>query len=362
MRAMIMRGAALVVALGLSAATRGDEPTRPTAPATEANPAVPAAGHSVHGEAFNDGPRQHATLLPGMGKASFPVTTSRPEAQAFINQGVAQLHSFYYFESERSFRQAATIDPDCAMAYWGMAMSNVNNPKRARAFLKEARKRDAKLSRRETLYLDALEALYKDGEGRQGPQAGPPARPGGDRPGVPRGHRRPRLAGDGHLAERVDHQPAVGRHRARHRARRRADAPRRAPLPHPPVGRRQAGPGREVGRRLRGDGPRHRARLAHARPHLHRAEAVRRRRLPAGGLGPRRPRRDGPRPDHAVRDPQLRAQQPVALHQPEPRRPRPRRHRRGPQPRRAAPRPEPERHRTTAARRSGAGGSAGPRS
>ena len=33
------------------------------------------------------------------------------------------------------------IDPDCAMAYWGMAMANVNNAKRARGFLKEARKR-----------------------------------------------------------------------------------------------------------------------------------------------------------------------------------------------------------------------------
>jgi peroxiredoxin len=164
MRAMITRGTALAVALGLSAASRGDEPARPTASATEANPAAPAPGHSVHGEAFDDGPRHHATLLPGMGKASFPVTTSRPEAQAFIDQGVAQLHSFYYFESERSFRQAATIDPDCAMAYWGMAMSNVNNAKRARQFLKEARKRDAKLSRREALYLDALEALYKDGK------------------------------------------------------------------------------------------------------------------------------------------------------------------------------------------------------
>jgi hypothetical protein len=30
-----------------------------------------------------------------------------------------------YFEAERSFRQAATIDPDCAMAYWGMTMANV---------------------------------------------------------------------------------------------------------------------------------------------------------------------------------------------------------------------------------------------
>ena len=126
---------------------RGDEPVKPTAPASEANPAVPAAGHSVHGEAFNDGPRHAAYLMPGMGKVHFPVTTKKPEAQAFIDQGVGQLHSFYYFEAERSFRQAAQIDPDCAMAYWGMAMANVNNAKRAKGFLKEARKRAAKLSR-----------------------------------------------------------------------------------------------------------------------------------------------------------------------------------------------------------------------
>src|SRR5262249_50757262 len=45
----------------------GDEPTRPTNSASEANPAVPAPGHSVHGEPFNDGPRQAAYLMAGMG-------------------------------------------------------------------------------------------------------------------------------------------------------------------------------------------------------------------------------------------------------------------------------------------------------
>jgi peroxiredoxin/tetratricopeptide (TPR) repeat protein len=142
---------------------RGDEPVKPTAPASETNPAVPAPGHSVHGEAFNDGPRHAAYKMPGMGEVHFAVATKMPEAQSFIDQGVAQLHSFYYFESERSFRQAAKIDPDCAMAYWGMAMANVNNARRASEFLKEARKRAASLSRRETLYLEALEASYKAG-------------------------------------------------------------------------------------------------------------------------------------------------------------------------------------------------------
>src|SRR5262245_24567795 len=69
-------------------ASLGDEPTRPTASATEANPATPAAGHSLHGEAFDDGPRHHAVLIPGMGRNGFAVSTRKPEAQEFINQGV----------------------------------------------------------------------------------------------------------------------------------------------------------------------------------------------------------------------------------------------------------------------------------
>jgi peroxiredoxin len=145
-------------------AARGDEPTKPTASATESNPAQPAPGHSIHGESFNDGPRQEAHLMPGMGKAHFPATVAAPDAQAFIDQGVAQLHSFYYLEAERSFRQAAKLDPACPIAYWGMAMSNVNNAKRAKGFLKEAQERAKKttITPRETLYIDALAAFYRE--------------------------------------------------------------------------------------------------------------------------------------------------------------------------------------------------------
>jgi len=154
--------AAAGVLCGSTPSSRGDEPVKPTASASEANPAVPAPGHSVHGEAFNDGPRHAAYLMPGMGKIHFPVTAKR-EAQPFIDQGVAQLHSFYYFEAERSFRQAAKIDPNCAMAYWGMAMANVNNTRRAKELIKEARKRAAGINRHETLSIEVVEALYKEG-------------------------------------------------------------------------------------------------------------------------------------------------------------------------------------------------------
>ena len=92
-------------------------------------------GHSTHGEVFNEGPRQAAYLMNGVGVVRFPVTTTNEEARKFVEQGVAQLHGFWYFESERSFRQAAMLDPECGTAYWGMAMANVNNEKRAKGFL-----------------------------------------------------------------------------------------------------------------------------------------------------------------------------------------------------------------------------------
>lgn len=118
------------------------------------------AGHSLHGEAFNEGPRQSAYLMAGVGDVSFPVTTQSSEAQKFFNQGVGQLHGFWYFEAERSFRQAAALDPQCAMAYWGMAMANVNNRDRARKFIAKAAAEREHASPRERLWIDALQQFY----------------------------------------------------------------------------------------------------------------------------------------------------------------------------------------------------------
>ena len=64
-----------------------------------------------------------AKLLPGMGDTDMPVTSRSAEARRFFNQGVSQMHSFWFIESERSFLQAAELDPDMAMAYWGISIS-----------------------------------------------------------------------------------------------------------------------------------------------------------------------------------------------------------------------------------------------
>ena len=131
--------------------------------------AKPEPGHSLHGESFSEGPRRRLLLMPGMGDVSFPVTTSSAEAQQFFNQGVAQLHGFWWWEAERSFRTVLALDPECRMANWGLAMANLQNEDRARAFLlKETGTALDKLSKRERSWMEAtrnfLEPTKKDDE------------------------------------------------------------------------------------------------------------------------------------------------------------------------------------------------------
>ncbi|MBL8175905.1 MAG: hypothetical protein JNK48_14610 [Bryobacterales bacterium] len=69
-------------------------------------------------------PSLPAQLLPGQGTEyiQFPITTRSEEARKFFLQGVAQMHSFWAVEAERSFLQAAALDPEAPMPWWGIAM------------------------------------------------------------------------------------------------------------------------------------------------------------------------------------------------------------------------------------------------
>lgn len=100
-----------------------------------------------------------ATLKDGYGNVRMTVTTKSAEAQAFFNQGLALLHSFWFYESDRSFERAAQLDPDCAMAQWGIAMAAVNETRRDAA-IKRANELAPKVSERERLYIEAVEARY----------------------------------------------------------------------------------------------------------------------------------------------------------------------------------------------------------
>jgi len=146
-----------VVCLALhSAATYGEvEPGAPTGSTKSI-----LAGHSLHGEAFNEGPRQAAKLMKGTGKVRLNITSAHPKAQKFFNQGVGQLHGFWYFEAERSFRQVAAFDTNCPMAYWGMAMANVNNTNRGAGFITRADSLKTNASPREILWIEAYHAYF----------------------------------------------------------------------------------------------------------------------------------------------------------------------------------------------------------
>ncbi|MCY2965271.1 MAG: peroxiredoxin family protein [Planctomycetota bacterium] len=157
-------GAVCVVALWLAGVALADDKPAATPPAAPA-PAT-LHGHSYMGETFDEGPRQKAYLMGTTGRVNFPATTTVPDAQSFVNQGVGQLHGFWYLESERSFRQAAALDPKCAIAFWGMAMANTNNEKRAKGFLEQAIKLKPGISEREVMYIDALDAYYKADRGK----------------------------------------------------------------------------------------------------------------------------------------------------------------------------------------------------
>jgi tetratricopeptide (TPR) repeat protein len=106
-----------------------------------------------------------------LGHVSFPTSCAERSSQPAIERGVALLHSFGYTEAQRQFETIAKDDPGCAMAHWGIAMTQFHqlwdNPEGAQLKLgaremAKARKRARKkVTPREQAYIDALSAFYQ---------------------------------------------------------------------------------------------------------------------------------------------------------------------------------------------------------
>ena len=62
-------------------------------------------------------------LYDGLGSYSRKITTDSPEAQRYFNQGLGFVHGFNHHAAIRAFQQAAELDPECAMAHWGIALA-----------------------------------------------------------------------------------------------------------------------------------------------------------------------------------------------------------------------------------------------
>jgi hypothetical protein len=111
----------------------------------------------------------HGADLGNVGKVTF-VTSCNEAAQHHISRAVALMHSFWYPEAEKSFRAAASADPACGMAFWGVAMANYHpvwQPPTAGELQTggEAARKAKEIgagTERERSYIDAINAFYAD--------------------------------------------------------------------------------------------------------------------------------------------------------------------------------------------------------
>ncbi|NOJ41691.1 hypothetical protein [Bradyrhizobium australiense] len=99
-------------------------------------------------------------------------TSCKPEAHRLFNQGMLYQHSFWYRASQRVFEDALKADPECAIAYWGIALSLLWNPHTSpptknlvegAAMIAKGQSVGAK-TQRERDYIDALAVMYADHE------------------------------------------------------------------------------------------------------------------------------------------------------------------------------------------------------
>jgi hypothetical protein len=105
-----------------------------------------------------------------LGEVSFPISCS-PAAQTQFNRAVAMQHSFFFPETVKTFSAIVEKEPTCAMAYWGVAVSQRPNPlvgpfpgdvlKRGWEAIELARAASQK-TERESAWIEALAAFYQD--------------------------------------------------------------------------------------------------------------------------------------------------------------------------------------------------------
>lgn len=115
------------------------------------------------------GKEKPATLMTGLGSYHRKVSTTSAEAQKFFDQGLTLIYAFNHEAAIRSFKRAAELDPQMAMAYWGIALAlgpNINldvDPEREKAAYDAVQKAlalSAKAPVNERAYINALAKRY----------------------------------------------------------------------------------------------------------------------------------------------------------------------------------------------------------
>jgi tetratricopeptide (TPR) repeat protein len=76
-------------------------------------------------------PAPEVELYTDLGNHGYAITAASPEVQQYFDQGLRLMWAFNHAEAIRAFNEAARLDPNCAMCYWGVAYSygpNINAP------------------------------------------------------------------------------------------------------------------------------------------------------------------------------------------------------------------------------------------
>jgi hypothetical protein len=134
---------------------------------------MPLGGFVAPALAHDDSPgatsRGSVALDPGLGSLHHAVSTRNREAQAYFDQGLKLVFAFDHEAAIQSFAHAAELDPDLAMAHWGVALAlgpNINRPMDANAHkaayeaLQKALALESRASPAERAYIDALSKRY----------------------------------------------------------------------------------------------------------------------------------------------------------------------------------------------------------
>lgn len=168
MRFISIVSAPLVVAAAVLSPPVVDGAAAQTAPTAQAVPSHKHHDDTVPVPAPAPG-MPLAPRLQNLGVHTFPVSTKVSRAQLFMNQGLNLTYGFNHAEAARAFAEAARLDPNLAMAYWGQALvlgPNINAPMdpaaepKAFELAQKAIALKPKASARERAYIDALAARY----------------------------------------------------------------------------------------------------------------------------------------------------------------------------------------------------------
>ncbi|CAN5481824.1 hypothetical protein BH10PLA2_BH10PLA2_17170 [soil metagenome] len=118
---------------------------------------------SLASSGFSDGLEKTAVpLFEGLGKHSHKIATKNPKAQQYFDQGLMFMFAYNHAEAVRAFQEAVKLDPECAMASWGIALAsgmNYNDPSFTPEKAKVTTEALAKAGEKAALESDANQGL-----------------------------------------------------------------------------------------------------------------------------------------------------------------------------------------------------------